>query len=266
MNSRQFLTLWLMGCATAACSAAVAEGGADAPPSFKACLDSDNPPFSTSAGPSNGIDVEVASALAEHMDRPLRVVWVEVPNRGGIGKALRNSLVAGACDAYFSVPQAREMGATMSELKLVSTQPYLTVGYAYVSAPGQAAPTAQSLRRANRIGAVTATPADLYLHEQQLRRYPYPNSQALLNAVQTREVDVALVWSPALALSTGLLTSQTAPTLVEDPALQVGLSIAVVKGKSDLLQRLNEAISALAQRGVLKDIARRHRLAVITQP
>lgn len=264
MNGRLFLRL-LTGCVTLACSAVVAGAEAEASAPFMACLDSNNAPFSSSAEPGKGIDVAVATAIAAHLGRPLRVVWVDVPNRGGLAKAFRNSLGAGACEAYFNVPRARDMAGILNELKLTSTQPYLTVGYLYVAAAGQTAPTTQRIKQAARIGAVTATPADLYLHAQQLKRYPYPNHAALVQALGKREVEMALVWSPAWALSKTEGHVETS-ALVSDPSLRVNLSIVVRQAQVEARDRLNQAIATLAEQGVLTRIANDHDLVVGDQP
>mgnify|MGYP000732844852 CR=1 FL=1 len=129
-----------------ACAAATA---AAAP--LAVCVDADDAPFSSAATPERGIDVGVAQALAERLERPLKLVWVTVPNRGGLGKALRQTLVAGECDAYLGIPLGPDMARELAERQLAATGAYLGLGYLWVAAPGQPAPSAATLRAARKV-------------------------------------------------------------------------------------------------------------------
>lgn len=265
MHNHRRLAL-LAGCVTAACSAAVAGVGAEASTPFRACLDSENAPFSSRADPDGGIDVDVAAALAQYMGRTLKLVWVDVPNRGGLSKAMRLSVAAGACDAYFSVPLGPDLASTLHELKLTSSRSYMSVGYVYVAAPGHVAPSPEAVRQAKRIGVVTATPADLYLHEHQLPRYPYANNEALLAAVRSQQVALALVWAPALALSADQWPTGAATFVAAGQALRADLGLAVPASRADSQEQLNKAVEALETQGTLARIARKHHLVVALPP
>ena len=174
----------IAACALASAALASLAATSDKPMAFTACMDNDDPPFSAASSPDRGVDVEIAQAIAARMGRPLRLVWVQVSVRGGLGKALKQTIEAGQCDAYFSIPSGVDMALELSERRLVATRPYLTVGYLFVSAPGSKPVTAADVRSARRVGAVTATPADLHLHEQQFNRRPYANNPALIAALQ----------------------------------------------------------------------------------
>ncbi len=236
-----------------------------APPAYlKVCVDSDDAPFSLEANPERGIDVEVAQALAQQLGRPLKLVWVQVPNRGGLGKALRQTIAAGQCDAYLGIPQGPDMGRELAERQLVATGPYLMLGYVLVGRPGNAPPTAATLRRAKKVGATTATPADLYLHRMQLARAPYAGSAALIAALKTGEIELALVWSPAL-------TDDAAATLVrateslDDADLYTGLTVATRSADAALSKEVAAAVDALRSEGRFDAIAQRYGLPRIAR-
>lgn len=236
-----------------------------APADLRVCLDNDAMPFSSEAVPERGIDVEVAQALAGRLGRPLMRVWAQVSNRGGLGKALRQTLVAGKCDAYLGVPQGADMAADLAERQLVASAPYLWLGYVLVAATGQPAPTAAALRGARRVGAVSATPADLYLHRKQLARVPYPSSAALIAALQTGEIDLALIWSSAL---TGDAGRHVVPATValDDPDLYTGMTVATRAADATLTKHLADAVEALRAEGRFEAIAQRHGLPRIARP
>lgn len=251
--------------AALAAAAATADAGTGAPASLKVCVDADDPPFSSAETPERGIDVEVAQALAQQLGRPLGLVWVEVPHRGGLGKALRQTLVAGQCDAYLGIPQGPDMARELAERKLVASAPYLMLGYVIVAAPGHAPPTLAALRRARKIGAVTATPADLYLHRKQLPRAPYAGSAALLAALKAGEVDLALIWSPALAGEAGAGVVRGTDAL-DDADLYTGLTVAARGGDAELSKDLAAAVDALRAEGRFDAIAQRHHLPRMAPP
>ena len=235
----------------AAAATPAAETGDPAP--LRMCVDADDPPFSTAATPERGIDVEVAQALAQQLGRPLRLVWVEVPNRGGLGKALRQTLVAGQCDAYLGIPQGADVARE------------LALGYVLVAPPGSVPPTLATLRRARKVGAVTATPADLYLHRKQLPRAPYAGNAALMAALKAREMDLALVWSPALAGEAGAGVVRGTDAL-DDADLYTGLTVATRGGDAELSKDLAAAVDTLRAEGRFDAIAQRHHLPRTAPP
>lgn len=242
-------------------------GAADAPANtpLKVCVDQDDPPFAAEATPERGIDVEVAQALAQQLGRPLRLVWVQVPNRGGLGKALRQTLVAGQCDAYLGIPQGPEMAGDLAERKLTQSGPYLLLGYVAVAAPGRPAPTVAGLRRARKIGAVTATPADLYLHRMNLPRSPFASSAALLAGLKSGEIDAALIWSPWLADDAAKDFVRGSEPL-GDADLVAGLTVATRRADEALTRDIAAAVETLRGAGRFDAIAQRHDLPKITPP
>jgi len=237
----------------------------DAPAYLSVCVDDDNPPFSSEARPERGIDVEVAQAIAGQLGRPLKLVWATVPNRGGIGKALRQSLSAGKCDAYLGIPQDPDLAKDLAERKLATSPPYLVLGYVLVAAPGKSAPTAAALRGARRVGAVTATPADLYLYRKQFGRVPYPGSAALIEALKAGEVDLALVWSSALTGDAGK-SVVAATEAVDDADLYTGMTVATRSADTALANELAKAIDALRSNGRIDTIMQRYGLPRVSRP
>lgn len=229
-------------------AAAPADG---ARPRLAVCVDADNPPFSSPE--AGGIDVDIARALAERLQRELALRWVQVPARGGLGKALRASIQAGQCELFMGLPDEAEMTRELAERKLQASRPYLAIGYLLVSAAGASG---------TRIGAVTATPADLYLHRQKLDRVPYGNNRALIDALRAGDLHRALLWTPAIAR---YLQGVKAPPLrveaaqPKDASLRTGLVIAV-RGDA-LLAEVDRALDALATAGRLAAIAEAHALS-----
>jgi hypothetical protein len=108
--------------------------------------------------PERGIDVDVAQARRQ-LGRPLKLVWVQVPNRGGLGKALRQTLRR-QCDAYLGIPQ----GPTAPDLaERNSPSPYLC--WVTLVAPGSTPPTRRRCAGARKSADHCDPPTSTCMHE-----------------------------------------------------------------------------------------------------
>ena len=236
-----------------------AETEKNIPPHLTVCVNADNPPFSQQT--SGGADVDIARALGENMHREVGLFWVQIPGRGGLGKALKQSIQAGRCDLYMGLPDAEEMTRDLAEHHLKKSNPYTSVGYVFVTARSPAAvPT-------TRVGVVTATPADLYLHVNKFNRIPYANNNDLIEAVVNGDVAKALIWSPALARYR--LQFKDAPLKIEaiqpkDENLRNRLVMAACSNSGSLIEDVNRALVELEKSGTLAKINENN--ALITLP
>ena len=93
------LALVAFGAPTAAAERAIT---ADSARELRICVDPANPPLSVNrVGGQPGLDVEIAQAVAKHLDLQPRLVWVDTTYGG---RALRRSLLAGQCDLFMGLP------------------------------------------------------------------------------------------------------------------------------------------------------------------
>lgn len=225
------------------------------------CVDGENPPFSLPAAGGSGFDVDLARVIAQKLQREVEFFWVQIPTRGGLGKALKESIQAGRCDLFFGLPVGEETDADLARRSLRKSRPYLTLGYLLVGVPGSAPMTLNQARQARRVGAVTATPADLYLHKEKFNRVPYGNNRELVNAVRDGGVQAALLWGPALAaLRNGTDAFVTASEQPSDPALRTNMVIALRSADRDLANAVDAAVAELIAGGELRALAGRHGL------
>lgn len=261
---RAVLSFALAAAAASDCAAAGAE------PALSACVVQENPPFSFEPGRAErpGIDAEAAALIARELGRELRLVWVLVPERGGLGRALKESIQAGRCDFFMGVPGSEELRAELAQRHLGASQPYLEIGYRWVSAPGTGPATLAQARRAARVGVATATPADLYLLREHFNRYAYGSNRDLIEALRRGEVDLALVWSPALAQAPQ--AGRQAPVLAaeqpSDPGLRTSLAVASRDADAGLQRAIDAAIGRLVAGGSLARLERDYQLPVIAAP
>ncbi len=247
--------------AVALATAALPASGADV---LRTCLAADNPPFSTAAGDRHGIDHDVMAELAARLGRTMEAHWVAIPNRGGLGKALRRAFASGACELFAGVPLAEGRNEDLREQGLASSRPYLSTGYALVAARGSGVRTLADARGAGRVGAVSATPADLYLFEQRMHRRPYGSNEALLAALAADEIDAALIWLPALArLSDGGRAPWPAALRageIQDARLRADFVVALSPAAKLSSATLDRTLQAMRQDGAIEGIAARYGL------
>lgn len=153
------------------------------------------------------------------------------------------------------LPEESELARELAERNLKSSRPYLVIGYLLVTGAKTGAAAG------SRVGAVTATPADLYLHRQKLDRVPYGNNRELIDALRSGAVRSALVWTPALArygkdAGDGMLGVEARQPM--DASLRTGLVVAI---RSDgLAVEVDRGLAALAASGRLAAIADAHGL------
>jgi len=249
MNPRHLFSIALASIALVALAQAET---ADRAPPLRVCMAEDNAPFSSEA--AGGVDPVVAEELGRRLDRPVRTEWVRIPERGGLGKALNQALRSGRCEVFAGVPTDGEEGASLAERHLVASEPYLTVGYVLVRAPGSHIGNRQDLDHA-RLGAVTATPADLYVFREHLQRQPYGDNASLLHAVKTGEVDAAILWGPALArlVSAGatLWPGAVVSGVRFDPDMLAHFTMVVPADRDALRHDINQALTAMRSEGVI---------------
>jgi len=168
---------------------------------LRVCADPNNLPFSDQAG--SGFENELARLMARELGRPLEYTWWAM-RRG----ALRSTLKAGSCDVVMGVPSSLEMVAT--------SRPYYTSSYVFVSKLDRGLdissfddPRLRTLRvgvqlvgddYANTppVHALSARGISENVHGfSVLGDYGETVPAAgILRAVETGDVDVAIVWGP----------------------------------------------------------------------
>ncbi len=187
-------TLLLAG--SAAPSAATVEGRV-----LRVCADPNNLPFSNARG--EGLENRLARLVARELDARVEYTWW-AQRRGFV----RNTLRAGTCDVILGVPSSWEL--------VLPTRPYYRSTYVFVrraDAAFRVRSMDDSVLRRLRIGVqlvgddYTNTPpahalgrrgiVDNVRGYQIAGDYTKPNPPArILEAVESGEVDVAVVWGP----------------------------------------------------------------------
>src|SRR6266436_1591454 len=207
---------------TAALAAPVSVAG---PPAgtLRLCADPDNLPFSSATGPERGFYLDVGALVAARLGMTVDVVWW----RTFYGhRAVRNTLLAEACDAYVGLPYA----AGYMDAKVSVTRPFLDVGYAIM------APRSLAFARLD----------DLKPRRPLAVQGPRPLPPRI-EALGRQEVDAAFVWGPIAGyLNVTKFAGAYRIVPVAGEGLQWRIGIGVRKGDETLRRRIDEALAQLA--------------------
>jgi mxaJ protein len=219
---------------------------------LRVCADPNNLPYSNRRG--EGFENRLAELLARELGATVRYTW-RAQRRGFV----RNTIGAGECDVVLGVPAGFE--------PLLTTRPYYRSSYVFVTRrddpairsldddrlrrvrvgvqmigdDGANTPPAHALARRGIVDNVVGFPV--------YGDYGRPDPTArIVEAVATREVDVAVVWGPlagyyARRQRVPLAISPVSPAL-DPPSLPFTFDIAVGvrKGEAGLRDEIQRAL------------------------
>jgi ABC-type amino acid transport substrate-binding protein len=204
---------------------------------MRVCADPDDLPFSHAGTPAQGIYADVAELLASRLEmQPEYYWWLSVAQK----KTLRNTLLAGNCDAYFALPPS---AATR---QILVSKPFMTVSYAIVAGRGFAYESLTSLRD-KRVAVQFGTPPQILLAQADgINTITVRTSNEGLDSLSHGEADVAFLWGPEAGyLNAQRFNSQWKVTPVKGEGLQTDIGIGVRSEDQELLQKLNAALDEL---------------------
>ena len=208
-----------------------------------------------------GYDIEIIRKIAEDGGYRVKHVWVDTGTRGGLGKAIRNSIAKGLCDVFVGIGVNDLNIDELAEKDLVFTDPYLGLAFILV-VQGQAAnaSTLDDLKDI-KIGVPMSTPVDGYLFDNDYKREIYLGNRRVMRGMINGEIDAALIWSPNLAKAKKEFPDNE--FLVADgwkphPDLRWNVAMVVPAAQTDLMQYLNDSIHSLTESGDMQRIVERY--------
>jgi mxaJ protein len=232
--------------------------GADAADALRVCVDPDNLPYSHADG--RGYEPALARLLAAELQRPLQLQWQPM-RRGSVRKTLGERV----CDVLISAPVGWD--------RVLTTRPYYRSSYVFVARGDDARPLRSfddARLAALRIGVqligddgAASPPGHALARRGATARvvgYTVDGgsgdgagsgtaAERIVDALQRRELDAALVWGPQV----GWFAQRAVPPLAltvarppDGPALPFEFSIALAVRKADaaLRDRLQAALEA----------------------
>jgi polar amino acid transport system substrate-binding protein len=224
-----------------------------------ACVDPYNFPFSANDSEPPGFDVEIARAIAQRAGLRTQLHWADTGTRGGLGRALRQSILARRCDFFMGIGVGDE--EELKEKKLVLTDPYLGLGYIPLVQGSADGATKLSDLRNTKIAVPMSTPVDAYLFDNDYNRALYRWNREIMKAMAQGEIDAGMVWSPSLAVGRREHPNgkfHPIPGYTPEPALRWNLAIAVRDSEPALKQFLDESVAVLVKSGEIQKIVERY--------
>lgn len=209
------------------------------PAVLKVCADPDNLPFSKSDGAQRGLYVELAELVGKRLKLKIEYVWWLTYNQK---RALRNTLLAGDCDAVFALPATPGYGGK----RITLTKPFLHVSYAMVT-PSETSITTLDELKSKRIAVqFSSTPQLFFASRGDFNVTTFRREDELFAALQAGDVDAAFLWGPAAGYANKTKYANAwHVTPFEGEDMGGGVAVGVRAGRDDLVARLNEALESL---------------------
>lgn len=206
---------------------------------FRVCADPDNLPFSKSEGAERGMYIELAELVAGKLNQPIEYSWWDTSFQR---RALRNTILQGACDAVFALPA----NADYKVRGLQRTKPFLQVSYAVVAAPGFSLRSIDDLK-GRRLGVqFSSTPHILLSQLEGFTSTTYRSADELLQALAKGEIDTAFMWGPVAGYENKKrYASRWQVTPVSGMDLDGAVAVAVRRGMDKLAADVDAALAAL---------------------
>ena len=215
---------------------------------LRVCADPDNLPFSSAASGERGLYVDLAELVAAKLGVRTEYAWWYT----FYGKrAIRNTLLADRCDAFFGLPD----DPAFMERSVVLTRSFLDVGWAII-APAQLSFRKIDDLESKRLGVVFGSPPQLLLAVRGgFRTTTFRTDADALDALGRGEIEAALVWGPTAGYHNARkLAGAYRLVGVTGEGLQWRASVAVRKGNEALRDRIDGALATLgAEIRVLAD-------------
>jgi ABC-type amino acid transport substrate-binding protein len=224
------------------------------------CADPNVYPYSDKAEPP-GFDIEIMREVAKRSGWRFETYWTDTGTRGGLGRALRQSIIQGSCDVFLGLA----IGGTDDEIeekKMAYTHPYIGLGYVLV-VQGQAAgvKTLDDVKQKKvKVAVSMSTPMDDYLFTQEVPRELFLGNRRIVEALEGGKVDAAMVWLTTLAEvvrdrgAKGDTKFSIAEGFTPLPGLRWNGAFAVMARDKEFKKHLDTMIETMIKEGRIKTI------------
>ncbi len=226
-----------------------------------ACADPYDYPYSAQNSNPPGFDVEIMEALAESAGMRLEMYWADTGTRGGMSRALRNSIMKGRCEVFLGVSDSGDDDQLMG--RLTFSDGYMGLGYVLVT-QGKASglKSLEELKKANiKVGVAMSTPIDDYLFTNNIPRDLHLDNRRIMKAMSEDRIDAAIVWATAIAVAKREYPDRDFKMVdgyVPPPGQRWNLKYIVRKEDKSLIQFLNKGTKDLLANGKMKQIVEKY--------
>jgi ABC-type amino acid transport substrate-binding protein/F0F1-type ATP synthase membrane subunit b/b' len=207
---------------------------------LRLCADPDNLPFSSENGATPGIYVELGREIAAALGRPFEPVWAPTYYEK---RVVRMTLLAGLCDGFIGLPDdPRFMGR-----RLIFSKPIMRVGYALVAPPAMAIRGLADLDGRRVVVQFGSPPQDLLAERDKVRMVTVLSPEEGMRDLVARKADAAFISGPSAGwINRSQLHDAYKVVPIEGPYMQWEVAIAFPRGREDLRDALDRALTGLA--------------------
>jgi ABC-type amino acid transport substrate-binding protein len=214
---------------------------------FTVSLDPDNLPYSARGGEAQGIEVELAHALAKQLELVAKIDWIHVRSETSLARLLDRE-----CDLVIGLPVERRLRNDDESIagRIVYTRPYYRTGnLIFVRKDGPRVETLSDLdsEQTRRVGTQAGSLADFMLKQRGFRRQLFGTQQSALQALAANRIDFAYLWSNATWRA--LNSPELAVENVQPYELVDGhdMAAAVRRGNEGFREQLDGALGRLVE-------------------
>ena len=207
---------------------------------LRLCADPDNLPFTSDKAENPGIYREIAKAIAQELNRPLKEVWY----RTNFGKrATRVTLLAKQCDFSVGLPGDSDfMGPA-----LIFSRPFMKAGYALVLKKPATVSSWADLNGKKIAVQQNSTPQTFLAAKDDITMVTELNPEDTVKAVASGAADAAFVWAPSAGYLNKTLYSGSFDIIpVDGTGMQWPVSIAFAKRDKALRDAVNGALDRIS--------------------
>lgn len=220
-------------------ASAALPGTAISADTLRVCADPDNLPFSRAEGPDRGLYVELAELVAGRLGLRSEYAWF--PSNYG-RRAVRNTLLADRCDAYFGLPGDAEF----MDRSVIRTRPFLGVGYAVIGPRPLALSSLDDIKGRRVAVQYGTTPQLLLAIRPGFRTVTFKLAEEAMEALARGEADVAFLWGPTAGyFNKTRLGGAYAIVPMAGEGLQWQAAVGVRKGQDSLKVDLDRVLDQL---------------------
>ena len=226
-----------------------------------ACADPYDFPYASQNSNPPGFDVEIMEALVAREGLRLEMYWADTGTRGGMSRALRNSIMKGRCDVFMGVSDSGDDDQLMG--RLTFTDSYLGLGYVLVT-QGKAAGlrTLEELQKANiKVGVAMSTPIDDYLFTHNIPRDLHLDNRRIMKAMAEDKLEAAIVWATAISVAKREYPDRDfkmVENYVPVEGQRWNLKYVVRKEDKSLIEFLNKGTRELLSNGKMKELVEKY--------
>ena len=219
-------------------------------------------PYTSTANYPRGFDIDIVSQIAAKESLNIDIYWAEQKMRGGLGKALRHSIMKGRCDLYMGIANSDSSKEEIEEKNLVFTVAYLGVGYVPIANPEvEDFKDIEEIKGKYKPGVAMSTAIDGYLFYNGFDRDLWARNPTEIDAVAKQEISMAFVMSTQLAKAR--LKYKDAPFRVIRsfvPPLELSWNVAGVirGGDTELLDLLNTHLTEMMNDGTIAEVVEKY--------